>query len=748
MERPFKTLLIAASCLYPCASALVLAETVDPHWALCGSAIDIPPRPTFEAMEGDAEDAAYITADEVELIDDGPWSFWGNVEMTRGPQQLSGDTVVYDQNEETAEAEGNVQYWDEGLVISAERGRVELDDDTGEFEGVSYHLLDRHAHGDAAHVFVDEDEQFAEFKNVDYTTCLPEDNDWQLSAKYLKLDFESERGTAKHVILKVKNTPVFYLPYINFPISDRRKTGFLAPSFGNTNNSGIEVRTPFYWNISPAMDATFAPRGMSKRGVMLMGEYRYLLERGNGQINADYLPSDNEFRNKDRHQIAFTHNQSFLDRGELFLTYNDVSDDQYFSDFGNSLSLSSERFLERRADISYRGDRWNVLGRVQNFQTVDPTIAPDDRPYERLPQFLLNVPTQNRNRKLNLDFTGEAVNFDRTLSVDGGRFDLYPSVNYPRRTIATFLEPKVSFRFTQYALDRTQNFDMTQTFTDSPNRAIPYVSLDSGVFFERDVRLGGTNFLQTLEPRLYYLYVPFQSQNDLPVFDSGNFTFEFDQLFRQDRFTGADRVGDANQLSLAVTTRFLHGPSGEQMTQLSLGQLFFFEDRKVQLPGVAPETDFLSPFVADLQTKLPWDLSARGDLQWNPNNNVFEKGAIHFAYDPDDSRIVNVAYRLRKSSDVEQTDVNGVWPVSANWNFVGRWLYSLQDDRTLEVFGGVEYNTCCWGFRAIARRFLADVNGDFQTGFFIQVELKGLAGLGKKTTTFLKENIPGYHDEF
>jgi len=254
MERPFKTLLIAASCLYPCASA----------------ATDISPRPTFEAMEGDAEDATYVTADEAEAIKDGPLSFWGDVEVTRGPRQLRADKVIYDQNEETVDVEGNIQYWDEKLILSAEHGHVELDDDTGEFGGVTYRLLDWHARGQAADAFVDEDEQFAEFKNVDYTTCLPEDNDWQLSAKYLKLDFESERGTAKHVILKVKNKPVFYLPYINFPISDRRKTGFLAPSFGNTNNSGIEVRTPFYWNISPAMDATFAPRGMSKRGVMLM----------------------------------------------------------------------------------------------------------------------------------------------------------------------------------------------------------------------------------------------------------------------------------------------------------------------------------------------------------------------------------------------------------------------------------------------------------------------------------------------
>ncbi|MCI0400970.1 MAG: LPS assembly protein LptD [Gammaproteobacteria bacterium] len=743
MERLLTIFLIAALCLFPCASPFLLAETLDPRWALCGPDTDIAPRPSVLPLEGDAEDAAYVTADEAEaVVRGGPWNFWGDVEVSRGAQQLRADSLIYDQQNETVKVTGDVKYWDEQVTLSAQHGHVELDQDTAEFEGVTYRLLDRHGRGQAVDVFLDQDAQIAKFEDVDYTTCLPEDNDWKLSVKKLKLDLNAEWGTARDVILKVKDIPVFYSPYVSFPISNKRKTGFLVPSFGNTNNSGFEVRTPFYWNIAPEMDATLTPRPMSRRGLMLMGEYRYLFRRGDGQLDGQFLPSDNEFDNKNRYLIAFTHDQTFLDRGKLFLTYNKVSDDSYFSDFGNSLSLSSQRFLDRRADVSYEGDRWNALGRVQDFQTIDPTIPIEDRPYQRLPQLLFNAQTANRNKALNLNFAGEAVNFDREQSVTGGRFDFYPMLSYPMRTVGTFLVPKASLRFTQYALDRNL------TFGDTPDRLIPYASLDSGVYLERDLTMQGRMFLQTLEPRLYYLYVPFQNQNDLPIFDTSNNDFSFEQLFRQDSFTGADRVENANQLALAVTTRFLHGASGEETARLSLGQLFFFRDRLVQVPGVPVQTDPVSPFVADLVTQLPWDMRARGSLQWNPNNNVFDQGAFHLSYDPAGSRIINVAYRLRRSVDVEQTDVSAVWPVGVHWNVVGRWLYSLQDTRTLEVFGGVEYNSCCWGLRAIFRRFVNDVAGDNQIGFFIEIELKGLAGLGRQTTTFLRESIPGYENEF
>ena len=324
---------------------------------------------------------------------------------------------------------------------------------------------------------------------------------------------------------------------------------------------------------------------------------------------------------------------------------------------------------------------------------------------------------------------------------------MLPSISYPYRTASTFLTPKLGLRYTQY------NLNNNSTFESSPSRILPVVSVDSGIFLERDFSLFGKKSLQTLEPRLFYLYIPEENQDDLPVFDTGLYDFSFDQLFREDRFSNKDRMGDTSQFTLALTSRLIDQATGREKGYLSLGQIYYLSDRDVTLPGGIKRDDNISPIVAEVGTTLFNHWRLRGDLQWDPNENKTEKLIAQIQYKPAANKVVNFNYRVRRTgtttnlTDVEQSDISFHWPVNQNWSMIGRWNYAIPERKSLGIFGGVEYDSCCWGFRAVARRFLTNIDGDFETGIFLQLELKGLAGVGRKTVDFLEQTIPGYESD-
>lgn len=727
-------------------------------WPLCPAPLPIPERPKVEAdlAAGDI----HISADEADLEETGISMLHGNAEITRDRQQISADAITYNQATETADLAGNIEYWDDALYFSSEIAHLEFGTDTGQFENARYVLKDNRARGQASKVR-HEYPSLTHLNSVDYTTCDPEDNFWKFSASEINLNHDKNWGDARDVVLRIKDVPVFYTPYMSFPLSKERKTGFLFPNFGSTNRNGYEVQTPFYWNIAPEMDATLTPRVLSDSGLMILGNFRYLLQEGIGELKAEYLPSDDEYGGRDRSLVGFTHNQSFADTANLFLTYNRVSDKQYFEDFGSSINLTSTRYLERRADAAYRGSWWDAKARIQDYQTVDSSIPALSRPYKRLPQIKFNAYSPYRNRQLNLNLNTEFSYFDRGDNaafpddINGARFDLFPSISYPMYTASAYLEPKAGFRYTQYSLQ-----DSGPLFDSSPGRVLPMLSLDSGVFFERDTSLFNKSFLQTLEPRLFYLYIPFEDQTDLPVFDTGLYDFSFDSLFREDRYTGADRMGDANQVTLAVTSRLINQASGKEAGYISLGQIYYLRDREVFLPAGKEREESSSPFVTEIGTSIIDNWRLRGTLQWDPNNNKTEKLAAFAQYNPAPNKVINMGYRVRNTTDsisssgitqitdIEQAEMSFMWPVTRQWNVVGRWYYALPEKRTLDVFGGVEYESCCWAFRVVARRFITNAEADYNTGIFFQFELKGLAGIGQNTADYLRENIPGYQSEF
>jgi len=761
MKRNFYNLFLALFAMSMCLSVRAESSGEADGWPLCPNSLEIPARP--HVSEPLAPEDIHISADKVDIEEEGISVLQGNVEITRGTQQVSADTVTYDQTGETADLEGDVEYWDDDIYVQGDKGHVEFFDNTGQFEGAKYKIKENRARGDAAQITLNADKT-VDLVNVDYSTCDPADNFWKLSASKISLDNENNKGTARNVVLRIKGFPVFYTPYASFPLRKERKTGFLFPEFGSSRRNGADIRTPFYWNIAPNMDATLTPRLMTDSGVMLMGKFRYMFSRGSGEFNGEFLPDDNDFNDENRNLIGITHEQSFADRGRFYGTYNQVSDKQYFEDFGSNLSLTSTRYLERRADASYSGKlwgggSWNILGRAQSYQTVDRTIPVASRPYKRLPQFKFSANSPRKNNQLNYQLRSEVVNFDRgdnnistSSDVNGLRTDLMPTISYPMYTASSFITPQLSVRYTQYSLSDEG------TFKSSPSRILPIASMDSGLFMERNTTLMGRSFLQTLEPRLFYLYVPENDQDDLPVFDTGIYDFSFNQLFRTDRFSGPDRVGDANQFTLALTSRFIDNSSGREKGYVSLGQIYYLNDRDVILPSGRKRDESSSPLVTEIGTSIIDHWRFRGNLQWDPNNNQTEKMTAFLQYNPEPSKVVNLGYRSRNTingststsniTDIEQTDLSFHWPFNQSWSIVGRWNYAIPETKSLEIFGGLEYESCCWGFRVIARRFLTDIDGDYENGIFMQLELKGLAGVGQKTVEYLEQRIPGYQRDF
>lgn len=740
-----------------------------PGAGLCPADAALSARPVVDAAleAGDI----YINADNISATDQGLSRLQGNVEFAQDRRQARADEVLYNRDENNADFSGNVQYWDETLYLGGGAAQVELDDSTGRFMEAEYYLLKRRGRGRAEELFAEAD-KLTKGKNINYTTCALAGagaagrNFWELSASELTLNHETERGSGRNIVLKIKGVPALYAPYFTFPLSRERKSGFLMPGYGASRGNGLELRLPYYWNIAPNMDATFTPRVITDNGVMAMAEYRYLLDSGRGALNLEYLPDDDHFNGRDRSFIRFQHNQRLFAKGRLSLLYNRVSDREYLEDFGNQLINASRRFLPRRADLRWRGNKWNLLARLRDYQVVDRSISATSRPYKTLPRVRFRYAPLSGNNRLNVDFVSEAVYFDRAddlgldVNVTGLRADLYPSVRFPLRSSAAFFIPRAGLRYTRYDLDERGPFEK------NPERTLPIVSVDSGLFLEREARFAGGSYLHTLEPRLYYLYIPYKDQTHLPVFDSASLNLNYDAPFTDDRLAGTDRIGDANRLALGVASRLISSETGRQTAFARVMQFYLLEDQKVfrqrlnaqgELEDLGTlNTDLFSPVVAEAGAMFgPWNL--KGEFQWDPNENTALKKWLRVQYQPASDRVFNFSYRAVRSqsgqlrrnlTDIEQTDLSFRWPINLSWSVVGRWNYAIPEGRSPDLFAGVEYQSCCFGIRVVGRRYLTNLEGDFNTGVFLQLELKGLAGVGRNTVDFLHQAIPGYESEF
>lgn len=709
-------------------------------WSLCGPQQGLGrPSPVGDQKVGAG--TYFIEADqaEIDLDPEGTATLLGDVRARLGRRQIQGDTMVYDRPSEQLDVLGTVRYWDRETFLSGARAHFDLELGDGWVDEASFRFLDRHGRGTADKVTVGGGILLAE--QAKYTTCNPGATDWEIGASSLRLDKEADTGTARNVTVRFKDVPIFYSPWLSFPLSRKRKSGFLAPSYGSTEEVGADLLVPFYWNIAPERDATLALRAMSTRGTMFQGEYRYLMATGLGNLNVEYLPSDRQ-QGDSRSLYRFQHQQRFSPRLNLFVDLSHVSDRDYFEDLGTNIAISSTRFLDRRAELRYQGTGWSLLGRLQSYQTVDRNIGENGRPFDRLPQLLLTTSSPPRNRALSYGLRTELVRFDHDARTDGWRYDLTPNVSYPMRTLGTFLIPRLEMRYTHYALK-----DTAANQSNSQNRSVPTASLDGGLFLERDFAIGKGRYTHTIEPRLFYLYVPFRNQDNIPTFDTSEYTFSFAQLFRTNRFTGSDRVGDANQLTVALTTRLIDQDSGLERLRLSVGEIRYFRDRRVTLPGRAIDTESTSDIVVETAARIAREWSIQATAQWDTGENTTNRGTFTLRYRPNARGIVNVGYRFIRNQ-VEQTDLSARWPVNRQLSLVGRWSHEVPENRILDAFGGIEYNSCCWAVRAVLRKYLNSDKSDHVTGIYFQLLLKGLGGIGGKTDEFLRTQIPGYRNDF
>lgn len=691
----------------------------------------------------------------------------GKAKLQRGDQVISAEHMKYLPATKDAMIESKVHLEREKDVLDGTHLRLNLESLRGQLGQPSYYLKEGGGRGGGS-LFLFEGEDHYRLKKGSYTTCPAGNDDWFIRAKDLEIDQEKEIGTARHASVAFKDVPLLYLPWINFSTSGKRKTGFLAPVMGNTARSGVEVSLPFYWNIAPNYDATITPRAMSKRGIMFENEFRYMGEALGGKALFDILPDD-LITNKTRYGVFLNHAQ-YLGKGWTGnLDYSVVSDRDFFRDLGTNVGLTSRTNLLQQATTSYNGS-WghngtiNFTTLVQNFQTLQDPRSLITPPYKRLPQFSVAA-SQRDIYGLDFDFTSIWTNFyfetqrlpdGQKLSLaDGLRLVLNPSVSMPLQTAFGYIKPKVSLHHTRYDLNEpvSENGDANLT------RTVPLFSVDSGVVFERDTIFRKESFVQTLEPRIYYLYVPFRNQDDriFPNFESAEMDFSFAQIFTENRFSGHDRINDANEITLAITSRLIESTTGNERLRLAAGQRVRFENRDVVL-STQQTTSNKSDFIAAISGRITPVITTDTSVQVDEGGFRTEKIRAGVSYHPEPGKVLNLGYRYTRGvpgveqtnllfpvpgAGLEQVDASTQWPFLRNWQGMASINYSLKDDKLLAGLIGIEYNSCCWSLRMVLNRFITATQRT-STAFFVQLELNGLMRIGNNPLRVLRQGIPGY----
>jgi len=676
------------------------------------------------------DDRIIIDADQASLERNGISQLAGAVRLSQGGQEFTADMLDYDDATSQVRVRAPSKYRNSDLSISSQQATFDLLTRSGAFADTEYTLPIRSARGTSERIVVNADGT-AELRNTEYTTCAPGDESWYIEAEEITLDHDEGLGTAHNATLRFKGLPILYLPYFQFPIDTRRRTGFLYPVLGQSDKTGFDYAWPIYVNLAPNYDATVTPRFMSRRGLQLGGQFRYLGERSEGSVTGQYLNHDQVYGD-DRSLLTFDHLGLLSDRIGVQVDYSRVSDRTYFQDLGSSLATSSLTHLEQSATATYQAPAaFRIQTMVQKFQSIANPQNTDEKPYRRVPQVLVDALSSNSFFDTRAGINAEFVNFERDDSVQGIRSDLQPYLLFQHDELAWYVTSQADLHYTAYKLN-----DTPAGQTESPDRTLPVVSVESGLRFER---LNGDGSIQTLEPRAFGLYVPYTNQGDLPLFDTGEPDFDIVQLFNRNRYYGADRISDAEHIAGALTTRHINPQTGVVQWSASVGQLYRFEAPRVSLPDApAPEqgaTDFIAE--ADYRLSARWRTVIGG--QWSPKDDEFERGNLGFSYrDAQRGKQFDIAYRYRAET-LEQTDVSFSWPIAGDWRLAARHTYSLRDDKSLDSLIGLEYQTCCYAIRASYREYVASNSGDTNTAIYLQLELKGLTQIGSGFSNLLPD---------
>ena len=739
--------------------------------AHCSGRYLLPPLPHAQDIDDDAMPVEG-EADVVEYQAEGDIMLEGDVVLTQGNRTIRAGRAVIGQRSREGLLESGVVIREPDLVMQGIRAEVDLDRETAVVHDAEFLLPAPEFRGTAASVTRDEAGNVVLKRQV-FTRCEPGNDSWRITARHVNLPENAVFGTARHAVVRMKGVPVLYTPYIKFPVTGDRQSGFLFPNIQYSGEDGLDTSFPYYLNLAPNQDATLVPRVVSKRGYGLEGEYRHLSRWEETTLSGAILPDDDlyngtlerddwqhlqrqgadvpsTFDPADRWLVSVDH-RGRIGRFASGIDYSEASDRDYFRDLGSGLGESSRIALNQWGQITYRTGGLFMRLWGQAFQRLDEI---ERNEYRRLPELEILYTGQGFG-PLEYGLWATGSSFDRNTegmrginALTGERLHLEPRLTLPMRWPFGFFKASAAYRYTEYQLKSAAG----PLDDDSPSRGTATGSVDGGLVFERDLGWFGAALVQTLEPRLFYLYQEYEGQEDLPLFDAKALTAGYLQLFRENRFSGLDRIGDAHRLSAGVTTRFFGRDSGREYLRASIGQILHFSDRRVTLRGRQQPDDRhdTSAIAGEIAGRIAGRWKLAGTLIWDPNDNQIDEASGMLQYQVDGRRVINLGYRNRLLQDIDQTDVSFYWPVSPRYALYGRWNHDLVSGRMIEGIAGIEYNDCCWRIRLLWRRFLdqpaarsfEDVDAD--EGVFLQIALKGLAGFGARMDMVLERGIRGY----
>ena len=703
----------------------------------------------------------YLEADRIQGHAERETEASGNARARSRGQAFSADWMRFDQRYNELTAIGNVHFEQGAYVVDGLRLRYDLDTERGVMESARFAVNPRATgnlpiagsmSGGTARVFdgrgvadriLFEGPGLFRAQQASFTTCEPGNDGWFLRSADLALYRDQGVGVARDAKVEIEGTTVFYTPYFSFPLHNERKSGFLAPHYGSTSTSGIEISVPYFWNLAPNYDLTLTPRAMTRRGLQLRSEFRYLNTQYEGKAFYEGLPDD-RVSQITRQLFSLKHRHTLWNDWTGTIDYTRVSDSKYFTDLSTKVSLTSQTFLSQQASLS-RGGYWGeggsyaFNGLVQNWQTLqtDP-LAPLTPPYSRRPQ--LSFAAQNNiARRADFDLQSSYVDFSHPTLVTGKRLMAYPSVSLPLQNAAAYLTPKIGVHMTRYNIDRN-----TSTLPNT-TRVVPIATATAGLTFERNAKIFSNAFTQTLEPKVYYVNIPYRNQDNIPNFDSGLQDINFATIFTENQFSGHDRINDANQLTVGANSRLIDPKTGIEVLRAGLAQRYYFRPQEVTLPGVAPRNNqsARSDLLAALSGRVAPNVNVDVGWQYNTDTRQTQRSNVSLRYQPQQGKLLNLTYRQNVPSAIRQFDLSGQWPIAGKWNAVGRWNYSVQDRRMLEGLAGMEYDGGCYVFRAFASRVSTATTAS-NSAFFVELELNGLTRVGSNSLELLRRNIAGY----
>jgi LPS-assembly protein len=663
-------------------------------------------------------DLLEINFGNVAVDPDGATQMFDGIQFSYRGGRVRAESANAAPGDNSLEVLGDVSLEGEGFVVFADDLRFDRASEVAAFAGAGLNLNEgeRRARATAETIIATPDGNFL-LSDLSFTTCPEDDVDWVILARTLETDREAGFATARGIVLKFKGVPILKAPYFSFPLDDRRKSGFLTPQLAKGDRTGYDLTVPYYLNLAPNYDLLLEPRYMGDRGLQLGSRFRYLLPASGGSFDIEYLTHDRQL-SRARHFASLDHQSLFGENWQLIASIDDVSDAAYFEDLGDSLGVISQTHLNRSVDVSYHGQRWSIVTRVQEYQTIDNLISEIDRPYQRLPQTLFTG--RWGDRLVGFESMAETVRFDRSIGVTGWRFDSTQEVSLRFARAGLYLTPAVGFRQTSYRIDATPS-----SAARSLSRGLPVASIDSGLRFERGAGRD-RSWIQTIEPRMLYVSIPYEDQTDVPVFDTVLPDFNLVQLFSKYQFVGGDRIADTNRVSVGLTTRLIESVSGRERISATIGQTRFRDPRRVMLPSETAIDSTRSNYIArlDIGLSAKWNL----DLGYQRNAETSEtvRTETRFEFRPQDDRLFGFGYRQRKDL-LEQGDLSLIWPIGGRWRVIGQYSFSLLEKKPLEQFAGLEYEACCWRFRVTNRRYIVRSTGATDSSISLEFELKGLA---------------------